>query len=334
MLPLVTIVTPAYQAASWLPQCRSSVLAQTYPHVEHIIMDGGSTDGTVELLRSWQDVTWVSASDDGQSDAINKGLALTSGEIVTWLNADDELTPHAVDDVVRTMERTSAEWVIGGAEVREGGHTRIVRPGRISARRLDLSNPIVQPSSFYTRRLFEQAGGLDARLHLAMDLDLWLRFLRAGAQPIIVEQVLSIAHLHEDAKTRAVPAARWYREMGLARAKNGRRWAAGVELGRSLGEQLSTERTAAPSPSELNEHVHRLRNSLAAEGVSVPVWPVMAGACTRLAALAASPREAVKLLARPEPWTTAQTLQELRGAAGNRWQRARSQPLRSRPERR
>lgn len=327
MRPLVTIVTPAYNAAHWLPQCRASVVAQTYPHIEHVVMDAGSRDGTVELLQSWPDVTWVSEADDGQSDAINKGIARSSGEVVTWLNADDELTPHAVENVVRAMQRTSAEWVVGSAEVREGGRSRVVRPGRLSAWRLDLSNPVVQPSSFYTRRLFERAGRLDPALHLAMDLDLWLRFLAAGARPAVVGQVLSIAHLHEDAKTRAVPAARWYREMGLARAKNGRTWAAGVELGRSLGEELVGARPAAPSRTELTEHVQRLRNSLVAEGVSVPAWSVMAGASTRLAARATPPRQALGLLLRPEPWTTVQTLQELCGAVGTRWRRARSRVL-------
>lgn len=312
MRPLVTIVTPTYNAAHWLPQCRASVLAQSYPNIEHVIVDGGSDDGTAQLLESWSDVLWISERDNGQSDAIIKGFRLGHGDVLTWLNADDELAPGAVETVVDAMERLAASWVVGAAEIREAGRSRVVRPQRVDVRALDLSNPIVQPSSMYTRTVFEAAGGLDPTLHLAMDLDLWLRLLLTGVRPHVVDDVLSIANLHEDAKTRAVSAAAWYREMGLARAKNGRSWAAAVELGRSLAEELC-ENNADLSPSSLRRHVEERRNLLASEGLVVPRWPLQAGASVRFAVLAQGRRRAAHL-AWPEPWTTRPTVHELFGA--------------------
>ncbi len=318
MLPLVTIVTPTYSAAHWLPQCRASVEAQTYPNIEHVVIDGGSTDGTVELLRSWADVTWRSEPDDGQSDAIVKGFALGTGEILTWLNADDELAPDAVQTVVDTMRARAASWVVGAAEIREGGSSRVVRPRRVSLRQLDLSNPIVQPSSFYTREALERAGGIDTNLHLTMDLDLWLRLLNVRIRPALVQDVLSIAHLHEDAKTRAVPAQRWYWELGVARAKNGRAAAAAVELGRSFVEGLPA--APAPAAEDVAREVDLFRQALKEQGLVVPRRPLAAGVRTRLAVRfgGGDARRRLRYLLAPEPWTTRQTLAELGGAARTR----------------
>jgi GT2 family glycosyltransferase len=319
--PLVTIVTPTYSAAHWLPQCRASVAAQDYPNIEHVIVDGGSTDGTVELLRSWSGVTWVSEPDAGQSDAIIKGFRMGTGQVLTWLNADDELTPGAVSLVVKTMVERSADWVVGAAEVREGGSSRVVRPRRVTLRRLDLSNPIVQPSSFYTAAALRRAGGIDPHLHLAMDLDLWLRLLKAGVEPALVEDVLSVAHLHEDAKTRAVSAERWFWEMGVARAKNGRAVAAGVELGRSLAESLDDEPPS--SARDIRTQVHHFQQLLQQQGVHVPRRALTAGLRTRLAvrAQSAARGSSWRHVCAPSPLTTRQTLLELAAAATTRLSR-------------
>jgi glycosyltransferase involved in cell wall biosynthesis len=314
-LPLVTIVTPAYSAISWLPQCRASVAGQDYPKIEHIIVDGGSRDGTVELLQSWSGITWLSEPDHGQADAILKGFALGSGEILTWLNADDELTPGAVSRVVDTMTSRAASWVVGAAEIREGGKTRTVRPSRISTRRLDLSNPIVQPSSFYTAAAFQRAGGIDPHLHLAMDLDLWLRLLAVGVQPAVIRDVLSIAHLHDGAKTRAVPAERWFWEMGLARAKNGRGVAAGVELGRSYVEGLPDH--PPPSPRDVTRHVRTLHAQLTRQGIRVSGRALEAGVRTRLAVRFRG-RGRLRYLLAPAVMATQQTRSELWSAIRRR----------------
>lgn len=303
-LPLVSVVTPCRNARQWLTNCRESVRLQSYPHVEHVVIDGGSQDGTRELLESWTDVSWVSESDNGQSEAINKGIRLSRGHIVTWLNADDELMPGAVERVVEVMTReTRPEWVVGAAEMREGGAVRIARPGRLTKRTLDISNPIVQPAAFFTRQLWDRVGGIDERLHLAMDLDLWLRFLRAGTRPMVVRDVLAVVNIHADAKTRAVDLSRWYFEMGMARARNMRMRAAAVEFGRSAVERRTD--------GELEVPLRDLRREFLALGLSVPRVPFRAGALVRLAVRSPSAARRLRYLARPEPWMVRQTRTEL-----------------------
>ena len=107
-LPLVSIVTPTFNMARFLPETIESVLSQDYPRIEYIVMDGGSTDGTVDLLRRYEGrLRWISGRDEGQADAVNKGFRLCSGEIFTFLNADDVYYPGAVNAAVRAFDEHS-----------------------------------------------------------------------------------------------------------------------------------------------------------------------------------------------------------------------------------
>lgn len=182
--PRVTLVTPSYNAADYLRAAIDSVLAQDYPHIEYLVMDGGSMDGTVELLTSYGNrIRWVSEKDGGQSDAIARGFERTSGEILGWLNADDLLKPGAVRAAVEALRANpQAPLVYGRADFIDAkgrylASCTVVEP--YSRRRLlHCGDYIIQPAAFFTRRAYTAVGGLDNSLNWAMDWDLWLRLAR------------------------------------------------------------------------------------------------------------------------------------------------------------
>jgi len=177
-LPLVTIVTPSLNQAPFLEEAMLSVLRQDYPALEYIVVDGGSTDGSVEIIRRYQDrlAYWVSEPDAGQSNAINKGLAHGTGTILAWLNADDLLAPSAVNIAVCFLESEPDVGLVYGdrVEIDATGNTiGYLRcpPHDPEMFRKDVTLP--QETVFFRREVFKAAGGLDESLHFAMDLDLW-----------------------------------------------------------------------------------------------------------------------------------------------------------------
>lgn len=179
--PLVSILTPAYQAAKYLKETLDSVRAQKYPNIEHIVVDGGSTDGTVDILRRYPHLRWISEPDQGQSDALNKAFALSQGEIIGWLNADDLYEPGAVAPVAAYFAAHPAAMVVYGnctvfdpdgsvAEYWRGpyDHTKLLEPWRGF-------HGAFQPAIFYRRELIERIGGWAIDLHYVMDYDILLR---------------------------------------------------------------------------------------------------------------------------------------------------------------
>ncbi len=182
--PRVSLVTPSYNAAPYLRAAIDSVLDQDYPNIDYLVMDGGSTDGTLELLRGYgAKVRWVSARDDGQADAIARGFAQTGGAILGWLNADDVLKPGAVRAAVEALRaHPGAALVYGNADfIDAGGETlgpcTVVEPYS-RQRLLHYGDYIIQPAAFFTRQGYDAVGGLDTTLHWAMDWDLWIRLSR------------------------------------------------------------------------------------------------------------------------------------------------------------
>jgi hypothetical protein len=182
--PLVSIVTPTLNHCTHLRQAIDSVLEQDWPAIELIVMDGGSTDDTVELLKSYGDrITWFSEPDEGQSDAINKGIARSNGSIVTWLNADDTLLPGAVRAAVETFaEHPQAGLIYGDAEFVDAAGRYIcdcahVEPFNLN-KLIHYGDFIVQPASFFTREAFDDVGGLEQSLNWGMDWDLFIRIGR------------------------------------------------------------------------------------------------------------------------------------------------------------
>jgi glycosyltransferase involved in cell wall biosynthesis len=179
---LVTIVTPCLNAARFLEETIQSVLHQDYPRIEYIVMDGGSTDGTLDILRRYEkSLHWESAPDRGTPEAVNRGFALGKSEILAFLNADDLYHPGAVSTAVRYLrENPDAAGVYGDAWwIDEKGARIAPYPVRDFDRALlERECFICQPASFFRRQAFESAGGLDPDLNLTFDYDFWLRLTR------------------------------------------------------------------------------------------------------------------------------------------------------------
>lgn len=204
----ISIVTPSYQQASYLGQAMDSVLGQGHEALEYIVMDGGSTDGSVDVIRQRASglTHWESARDRGQTDAINRGFARATGEIWGWLNSDDMLEPGALRAVAEIFERRpDVVWIVGRCRVvgGDGEPTGMYEPqysGYDSLLRFWTSESILpQPSSFWRRGLMGGAG-LREDLHYALDWELWLRFART-ASPFLAPEILASYRHHEGAKT-------------------------------------------------------------------------------------------------------------------------------------
>ncbi len=180
--PLVSIVTASYNSAPFIERAIRSVAEQSYTNIEHVIVDGGSTDGTLDVLKACgKRITWISEPDRGQSDALNKGWARARGTILAWLDADNVYEPNAVQDAVDCFTRDSrAGMVYGGVrDVDETGSViREYMPPDFTLSGLLLFDEFnfIPPSSVFMRRqALERAGELDVELHYTMDFDLWLR---------------------------------------------------------------------------------------------------------------------------------------------------------------
>ena len=232
--PLVSVVTPCFNSERHIQRCLDSVRRQSYPDVQHIVIDGGSTDGTVALLAQSNGVEWISEPDNGQSDAINKGFSRAGGQILTWLNADDALLPRALEQVVDVYRREGEPaWVSGRSSVRREGKGRRIEPVfRVRDRDLDFGNPIVQPSTFFTRAGLEEAGGIDPDLHYVMDLDLWLRFVDIGLRRVFLPDVLSDVVYDSHSKTGGHDPTLFFKEEFIVYRRHGRTDAALLALGR------------------------------------------------------------------------------------------------------
>lgn len=208
-LPRVSIVTPSYNQAAFLDDTLRSVLTQDYPHIEYIVMDGGSTDGSVELIRKYENqiAYWTSERDNGQADAINKGWSRATGEIVAYLNSDDTYEPGAVRTAVEHLTRhPETDMVYGHCyQVNEHGE----RVGMLNAipvniRTLLLHNAIMQPTTFFRRRVLDKVGLLDIELGHAMDYDLWLR-IALHHRIDALNVALANFRAHDESKSFAKP---------------------------------------------------------------------------------------------------------------------------------
>jgi glycosyltransferase involved in cell wall biosynthesis len=223
--PLVSVVTPSLNQAPYLREAIESVRAQDYPHIEHLVVDGGSTDGTLEVLREYDHLRWVSEPDRGQSHALNKGFALATGDVLGWLNADDAYLPHAVGQGLRALHEDGVELVYADVtRVNDDG----VDPRRIRSRarwdlwtELNLGCGIYSPSVFFSRAAYEAVGAVDEGLELTMDYDLWLRIgRRFGARH--VDDVWSIQRVHDDAKSVRHYDDFWPERLAVSRRHGGR----------------------------------------------------------------------------------------------------------------
>lgn len=207
--PALTIVTPSLNQGAFLEQAIRSVLLQGYPLVDLRIVDGGSTDGSVGIIRKYGPwlAGWVSEPDRGQSHAINKGFTARQGSWCSWLNADDFLLPGALAEVARAAQSAPAGVaVVGGCQrvLSDGALLNVIQPRGLTRHGLaDWSGEgfFYQPSCFVATRAIDEAGPLDETLHYAFDLDWWLRLSALGAF-VATNQVLAAATIHDRAKTQ------------------------------------------------------------------------------------------------------------------------------------
>lgn len=210
-MPKVSIVTPSFNQASFLPQTLRSVREQDYPNLEHVVVDGGSTDGSVEILRAAPGIRWVSEKDHGQVDALNKGFTMATGEILAWLNSDDTISPGAVRTAVEALQRTGADLVYGDVRIIEedGTHARMFYGIPFDYRVLLYGiDYIGQQSVFFRRTLLEKAGPLRMEFDNAFDFELWLRLARHGRLEY-VPQVRGNIRRHAAAKSIAAAQRTW-----------------------------------------------------------------------------------------------------------------------------
>ncbi|HSE96596.1 MAG TPA: glycosyltransferase, partial [Methylomirabilota bacterium] len=205
--PLVSIVTPSYGQARFLGRTIASVLGQSYPDLEYIVIDGGSTDGSVDLLQQHGDrIRWTSEPDRGQSHALNKGFARARGEILAYLNADDVLAPGAVERAVTYLRDHPACDMVYGRAWFIDERDRLLEPyptAPFSFERLMDDNCVCQPATFWRRRIAERVGGFDESLHIALDYQYWIRIVLAGGRIDYLPEVLALSRRHTEAKTWA-----------------------------------------------------------------------------------------------------------------------------------
>jgi len=227
-LPLVSIVTPSYNQAEFLETTIRSVLDQVYPNLEYMVVDGGSTDGSLEIIRQYADrmAWWVSEHDRGQTDAINKGFTRAHGDILAWLNSDDTYGPRAVAEAVTFLQtHPDVGMVYGDANfIDEQGQVI----GRFPARQTDYRClrrgyvHIPQQAAFFRGDLWRQVSPLDPTFYFAMDYDLWVRLAKIA--PLAYHPHLwANFRLHGSGKTRLADDRCWP-EMLKVHYRNGGSW--------------------------------------------------------------------------------------------------------------
>lgn len=206
--PRITVVTPSYNQGKFLEETILSVINQDYPNLEYFIIDGGSTDNSIDIIKKYGDKIdwWVSEPDQGQSDAISKGFKRARGRILCWINSDDILLPEALDKIARAYTRRDDIDIFTGNTIYIDKNDFITRRcikvprmrwffykfgvGYFSA-----------PAVFFKKELYEAVGGLDINLHLSMDIDLWHKFRLAKARVFHIKDYLGCFRVHTQSKT-------------------------------------------------------------------------------------------------------------------------------------
>ncbi|MEL7645231.1 MAG: glycosyltransferase family 2 protein [Anaerolineaceae bacterium] len=208
---LVSIITPSYNQARYLEQTMRSVLEQDYPRIEYWVIDGGSSDGSVDLIQRYAPrlAGWLSEKDSGQADAVNKGFARATGEYIAWLNSDDLYYPGALAEAVRALEANpAAPFVFSDVESIDGTGKAFnrMRYGEWALADLMRFQIIGQPGVFMRRSALLEAGFLDTSYHYILDHHLWLRLAALGSARYVPGALWAAARTHPGAKNTAQAA--------------------------------------------------------------------------------------------------------------------------------
>ena len=207
-LPSISIIVPNFNGGATLEATLLSLLEQKYPKLEILVVDGGSTDNSVEIIRAYEKhiAWWVSERDRGQSHAINKGFARATGEVVNWLCSDDVLLPGALHAIGQAFVEGPLPDVVAGAcqlvYRNEPERDRQATPTSSLLELMPCTNPLPQPGCFYRRSLLDDRQPvLDENLHYAMDFDLWNHFRQRGVRWKFIPDVLSLMYFDDQNKT-------------------------------------------------------------------------------------------------------------------------------------
>lgn len=215
-LPLVSIITPSFNQADFLEATIQSVLEQSYPHIEYIIIDGGSTDGSVDIIKKYegQIASWVSEQDKGQTDAINKGFSKAKGDILAWINSDDAYAnPNAVADAVNFLiANPEVAMVYADCNfIDEQG--KII--GKFASRQTDYAKlrtgyvHIPQQTMFFRAKYWKELGPLDPSFYFAMDYDLWVRIAKHAPIKYLPGKTWANFRIHTSSKTNVNDERGW-----------------------------------------------------------------------------------------------------------------------------
>ena len=206
-LPLVSIITPSFNQAQFLEQTIQSVLGQDYPQIEYIIVDGGSTDGSVDMIKKYEGrlAWWVSEQDQGQTDAINKGFAHSKGEVLAWINSDDTYNPRAVGQAIKYLiENPDVAMVYADCNfINEAGQVI----GKFNSKQTDYRRlregyvHIPQQTMFFRAKYWQELGPLDPSFYFAMDYDLWTRIASKAPIKYLAGQTWANFRIHDLGKT-------------------------------------------------------------------------------------------------------------------------------------
>lgn len=220
-MPRLTVITPSLNQAQFLERTLLSVLEQGYPDLEYVVMDGGSTDGSVEILQRYDDRLsyWASAPDGGQSWAVNRAIERTTGDVVAYINSDDYFLPGAFDAALPHFADPAVRWVAGACEYREedGAVRKTWIPKLPAGRRARWARGqwyVPQAASFWRRDVFEEFGLLREDLHFVFDSEFALRLALRGLLPLTIDRTLAVATLHSRAKSAdQAPFRREFRQI-------------------------------------------------------------------------------------------------------------------------
>ncbi|WP_129709829.1 glycosyltransferase family 2 protein [Priestia megaterium] len=214
--PLVSVITPSYNQASFIKETIESVLTQDYPNIEYIVIDGGSNDGTLEILRSYRSIApclnFVSEPDRGQSHAINKGLKMAKGKIIGWLNSDDTYHPHAIRKAVEALKINPHWGMVYGKAYATDKENKVLHPYPVESfnkNRLFERCIICQPAAFIRKEVFEGVNGVDESFFFCMDYELWMRIAKKYEIGYI-ETYLANSRCHDLSKTTL-----YWKEVGI-----------------------------------------------------------------------------------------------------------------------
>ena len=212
-LPKISVITPSYNQGIYIEDTIRSVVCQNYPNLEYIVIDGGSTDETVEIIKKYEAHIdyWVSEKDSGQSDAINKGFRRATGDIVAWINSDDIHLANTLHRVAAIFQENPEVSLIHGQVLNfdENGQRPIWNPPEFDFKHFIERVPIHQPGAFWKNDLFKTVGYLDEELHFCMDFDLWLKICMNYPIQAVYEPLAGFRK-HANAKTNDNPPEVYY----------------------------------------------------------------------------------------------------------------------------